>query len=70
MPVVARPKQSDAISAATPAVATAKKPDRVLMERVVDAPPGTMGALATQPAEPPSLASAGSEPVKLPPQQR
>jgi hypothetical protein len=70
MPVVALPKQSDAISAATPAVATAKKPDRVLMERVVDAPPGTMGALATQPAEPPSLASAGSEPVKLPPQQR
>ena len=68
MPAVAVPKQSAAISAATPAGATAKKPDRVLMERVVDAPPGTVGALATQAAEPPSLASAGSEPVKLPPQ--
>ncbi|AMN45180.1 L,D-transpeptidase [Rhodoplanes sp. Z2-YC6860] len=66
LPVVAAPKQS----AATPVVATAKKPDRVLMERMVDAPPGTMGALATRPAEPPSLASAGSEPVKLPPQQQ
>jgi len=58
---------------AAPAVttrATAKKPDRVLMERVVDTPPGTAGVLVTLPAEPPSLASAGSEPVKLPPQQQ
>jgi lipoprotein-anchoring transpeptidase ErfK/SrfK len=70
LPAAAPPKQSTALPVAAPAVATARKPDRVLMERVVDTPPGTMGALATQPAEPPSLASAGSEPVKLPPQQQ
>jgi L,D-transpeptidase catalytic domain len=70
LPAAAPPKPSAAIPVAAPAVATARKPDRVLMERVVDTPPGTVGALATQPAEPPSLASAGSEPVKLPAQQR
>jgi hypothetical protein len=70
LPVAVPPKQTAAVPAATPAVATARKPDRVLMERVVDMPPGTMGALATQTAEPPSLAPAGSEPVKLPPQQQ
>jgi hypothetical protein len=70
LPVAIPPKQSAAVPAATPAVATVRKPDRVLMERVVDTPPGSVGALATQTAEPPSLASAGSEPVKLPPQQQ
>lgn len=70
LPVIAPPKVQAATPIAVLAVVTARKPDRVLMERVVDTPPGTTGALATQPAEPPSLASAGSEPVKLPPQQQ
>jgi hypothetical protein len=70
LPPATPPKQSTALPVAAPAVATARKPDRVLMERVVDTPPGTAGALGAQPAEPPSLASAGSKPVKLPPQQQ
>ena len=68
LPAAAAPKLNAAL--AVTKTATARKPDRVLMERVVDTPPGTAGALATQPAEPPSLASAGSEPIKLPPQQQ
>lgn len=68
VPAAAPPKPNAAIPDAAPAVATAKKPDRVLMERVVDAPSGTTGALLLQP-EPPALASAGSEPIKLPAQR-
>lgn len=68
LPVAAPPKLNAAPSVMT--TATAKKPDRVLMERVVDTQPGTAGVLVTLPAEPPSLASAGSEPVKIPPQQQ
>lgn len=69
LPVANPPKSTAAVPVATPAVATAKKPDRVLMERVVDMPPGSAGALLVQP-EAPALASAGSQPVKLPAQQQ
>jgi hypothetical protein len=68
LPVAAPPKPSAPVIAAAPAVATAKKPDRVLIERVVDTPPGTTGALLVQ-SQPPALASAGSEPIKLPAQR-
>jgi len=69
LPAAAPAKPEAAVPAATPAVATSKKIDRVLMERVVDVPPGTTGALLVQP-EPPSLASAGSQPIKLPAERR
>ncbi len=64
LPAAAAPKLN--VAPAVTTAATAKKPDRVLIERVADMPPGTQGALFTLPAEPPALASAGSEPVKLP----
>jgi hypothetical protein len=69
LPAANPPKPNAAVPVATPAAATAKKPDRVLMERVVDMPPGSTGALLVQP-QPPALASAGSQPVKLPAQQQ
>ncbi len=69
LPAANPSKPNAAVPVATPAVATAKKPDRVLMERVVDMPPGSAGALLVQP-EPPALASAGSQPVKLPAQRQ
>jgi hypothetical protein len=46
------------------------KPDRVLLERHLDTAPGTTGAVLIQPGEPPALAAAGSEPIKIPAQQQ
>jgi hypothetical protein len=68
LPVANPPKLDGGVTTTAPAPGT-PKPNRVLMERLLDTMPGTTGAVLVQP-EPPALASAGSEPVKLPPQQQ
>jgi hypothetical protein len=68
VPAANPPKLNGAVPATTPASAM-PKPNRVLLDRILDTAPGTTGAVTVLPAEP-SLASAGSKPVALPAQQQ
>jgi hypothetical protein len=67
VPAANSSKLNGAVPATTPA--SAPKPNRVLLDRILDTAPGTTGAVTVLPAEP-SLASAGSKPVALPPQRQ
>ena len=68
LPAVNPPKLNGAVPTTTPAPPT-PKPNRVFLDRILDTAPGTTGAVTVLPAEP-SLASAGSKPVALPPQRQ
>ena len=70
LPAAQPPKLNGGVATTAPAAAAPRKPDRVLLERQLDTAPGTTGTVLVQQAEPPSLASATSEPVALPAEQK
>jgi hypothetical protein len=61
-PVASLPKLATPGAVAPPSLAVAK-PERILLERIVDTAPGSAGTVFIQPAEPPSLASSSSKPA-------